>query len=350
MMQIRPLLMLLTVSVVAASVIPSFGQVGANMLPFLQVKGNRFVDAHGKEVVLRGVSFSDPDRLARIGRWNKAYFEAAKAWNANVVRFPVHPQAWRTRGEEKYLALLDQGIRWAGELGMYVIIDWHSIGNLRTELFFRDIYNTSRQETFRFWQTVAKRYAGNSVVAFYELFNEPTQHGGKFGRLRWSQHKRLMEEIITIVYAYDKQVIPLVSGLDWGYNLAQVREDPVAFPGVAYAAHPYPQKRSQPWEEKWEQDFGFVAERYPVVATEFGFMSKDSRGAHVPVIGDETYGEAIVDFFNERGISWTAWVFDPVWSPQLIKNWQFEPTPQGRFFRKKMMRLNPDKKQIHTPE
>ena len=66
-----------------------------------------------------------------------------------------------------------------------------------------------------------------------------------------------------------------------------------------------------------------------------------NRGAHIPVIGDEVYGEAIVDFFEARGISWTAWVFDPLWSPQLIENWDFEPTRQGHFFRDRMLRANP---------
>jgi endoglucanase len=61
----------------------------------------------------------------------------------------------------------------------------------------------------------------------------------------------------------------------------------------------------------------------------------------VPVIGDETYGQAIIEYFESKGISWTAWVFDPIWSPQLIEDWNFEPTRQGAFFREKMMRLNP---------
>jgi endoglucanase len=224
---------------------------------------------------------------------------------------------------------------------MYVIIDWHSIGNLRTELFQAPSYNTSRTETLRFWRTVAARYRGNSTVAFYELFNEPTSYGGTLGRLSWDEHKALMEEIIDVVYAHDRATIPLVGGLDWSYDLSGVRENPIDRPGIAYVSHPYPQKRTPPWEPKWEETWGFVAQRFPVVATEFGFMSADGPGAHVPVIGDEVYGEAIVDFFEQRGISWVAWVFDPQWSPQLIQGWNFEPTRQGRFFRDRMMRLDP---------
>lgn len=312
----------------------------AEPLPRLRVEGNRFVDPEGETVVLRGVSFSDPDRLAAAGQWNRRYFEAARDWGANVVRFPVHPSRWRSRGEADYLRLLDEGVAWAEELGMYVIIDWHSIGNLATEQFTRDIYETTLQETLHFWETIARRYAGNSTVAFHELFNEPTTNGGAFGAPSWETHKALMEQIIGVIRQHDEQAIPLIAGFDWGYDLTPVRTMPIAAAGVAYVAHPYPQKRQPPWEAQWEADWGFVAATYPIVATEFGFMAEGDRGAHIPVIGDERYGEAIIDFFEERGISWTAWVFDPDWSPQLIRSWNFEPTRQGKFFRGKMTELN----------
>jgi endoglucanase len=318
----------------------SYDQGQTSSLPFLGVEGNRFVDEDGNTVILRGVSFPDPDRLAEANQWNKRYFQAAKDWNCNVVRIPIHPQLWRKRGEKEYLKLLDDGIEWAGELGMYVIIDWHTIGNPATEVFFLPLYNTSRAETFSFWRTIAERYAGNPVVAFYELFNEPTDYNGRLGRLSWQQYKKFIEEIIFIIYAHDRTVIPLVAGFEWGYDLRYVKDDPIDFPGVAYVTHPYPQKREPPWEEKWEADFGSVADTYPVFATEFGFMSEDGLGAHVPVIGDETYGEAIIGYFNKKGISWTAWVFDPLWSPQLIQDWYFTPTRQGRFFKDKLKELN----------
>lgn len=310
-------------------------------LPLISVDGNRFVNEAGETVIFRGISAADPFVLQEHGNWNRRYFEAIASWNANLVRIPVHPAWWRELGEPAYLKLLDQAVQWSAELGMHVIIDWHTIGNPLTEIFHRDIYQTSRGETFRFWYTIAERYRGNPTVAFYELWNEPTNREGRMGRLPWSGFKAYMEELIYMIYQIDDSVIPLVAGFNWGYDLGPVRFEPIGFPGVAYVAHPYPQKRSEPWEQKWEEDWGFVAEDYPIVATEFGFMSADEPGAHRPVIGDEHYGEALIDFFGERGISWTAWVFHNTWSPQLIEDWDFTPTRQGRFFRQKMIELNP---------
>jgi endoglucanase len=165
-------------------------------LPFVRVEGNRFVDESGRTLVFRGVSIADPDRLERIGKWNKTLFEVLKKdWNANIVRIPVHPQAWRERGEAAYLKLLDQAVAWANELQLYLIIDWHSIGNLRTELFQHPMYNTTKTETFRFWKTIAAHFRHNPIVAFYELFNEPTHFNGTLGRMSWKEYKAIIEEL-----------------------------------------------------------------------------------------------------------------------------------------------------------
>lgn len=301
--------------------------------PKLRVKGSSIVNSMEEIVCLKGVSFSDPDKLEKDGNWNLAYFSEAASWGCNVVRFPVHPSAWRSRGEKDYLELLDQGVEWAEATGMYVIIDWHSIGNLIEERFFMPMYDTSWEETLSFWKTIANRYKNNNNVAMYELYNEPTDHNGALGQLNWGIWKAKIEELIDEVSAIDDQKIFLVAGMDWGYLLDEVPDNPVERANVAYVTHPYPQKREQPWEPQWEQDWGKVADLYPVVATEFGFVGAGERGEHVPCIGDETYGEAIIRFFDSKGISYVVWVFDPDWAPALIEDYSFTPTRQGRFFK-----------------
>lgn len=320
---------------------PAAGQERPGPLPRIRVDGNRFVTPNEETVTFRGFSLSDPDKLDREGRWNRALFDEVRTrWHANIVRLPVHPAAWRERGEEAYLTLLDEGLRWAEADSLYVIIDWHTIGNLRTELFQHPRYNTTKTETLRFWKSIAARFGGRPVVAFYELFNEPTRYNGTLGRITWEEFKEYMEEIIYVIRAHDARGIPLVAGFNWAYDLSEPSASPIQADGVAYVTHPYPQKREPPWEEQWQADWGFMAENYPVMATEFGFMSADAPGAHIPVIADPAYGEAIVRFYEERGISWIAWVFDPDWSPQLIEDWAFTPTPQGRFFRQELEELN----------
>ena len=93
-------------------------------------------------------------------------------------------------------------------------------------------------------------------------------------------------------------------------------------------------KREQPWEEQWEADFGFVADKYPVICTEIGFCLEHEKGAHIPVISTDVYGKHITEYFEKKGISFTVWCFDVDWSPTLIEDWEtFTPTTQGRFFK-----------------
>jgi hypothetical protein len=313
------------------------------------VKSNRFVTADGKTIVFRGLDASDPDKLERNGRWNRDYFKTAKSWGANLVRLPVHPAAWRIRGKKDYIKLLDEGVDWAEAEGMYVIIDWHSIGNLPSEKFFpvsselypTTAYTTTREETFDFWRAMAKRYRTNTTVAFFELFNEPAL-GGEMGSCTWTEWKTMVEELIATIRESKGTAIPLVAGFDFGYDLKPVATNPINAEGIGYVSHPYPMKAKQPWDENWMKDWGFVAEKYPLFLTEFGFVGPDDKSGYNPIIGDESYGDALVSFCNKRGISWSVWCFDPHWGPTLIKDWNFTPTRQGLYFKKVMQTKLPE--------
>lgn len=305
----------------------------------LKVAGNVFTNEQGETVRLEGVSFSDPDKLERENQWNLRYFQAAENWGCNIVRFPIHTYTWRYRGADEYLKLLDQGVEWAAQTGMYVILDWHAIGNLPENKYPHFNYATDWKETVKFWQTIAAHFKGNPTVAFYELFNEPTDQGTP---LSWEVWWPLMEELIDEINKIDDKKIYLVAGMNWAYELDKVIKNPVDRPNVAYVTHPYPQKREQPWEPQWEEDFGKVADVYPIVATEFGFVIKGERGEHIPVIGDETYGNAIIDYFDKKGISYTVWCFDPSWSPALLDDFDFTPSSrQGHFFKNILQRNLP---------
>jgi aryl-phospho-beta-D-glucosidase BglC (GH1 family) len=309
-------------------------------LTFIHVEGNRFVDGDGNVVIFRGVNISDPDKLVKNGRWSKAHFEVIKEWGANIVRVPVHPVAWKGRGKEAYFMLLDQAVVWASEVGLYMIIEWHGIGNLKSEVFQHPMHETTKGETCAFWRAVAHRYAGIPTVAFYELFNEPTLYNGQLGEMSWLEWKALNEEMIRIIFAHDTNIIPLVGGFNWAYELHHVRKHPIEATNIGYVSHPYPMKTTEPFEVNWERDFGYVADTYPVFATEIGFMAAEDPGAHVPVIADEEYGKRITAYFGRKGISWTVWNFDPDWPPQMISDWDYTPTTQGSFFRDIMQRHN----------
>ncbi len=300
-------------------------------LPLIRVQGNKFVDPNGKPVLLRGVSIADPDKIQHEGHWNKHLFQEVKDMGATLVRIPVHPIAWRERTSQGYLKLLDQAVTWCTELGIYIDIDWHSIGNLQMEMFQDPMYDTTKKETFAFWRTIAEHFTGNNTIAFYELFNEPTLYRGQLGSMSWSDWKKLNEEMIGVIRAFDTNTIPLVAGLDWAYDLTPLRTEPINAQGIGYVTHPYPWKRTPPWPPKWEEDFGFAAADYPIIATEIGFPDPNGQ----PIQADD-YGPQIVKYLQSKGIGWVAWGFDPDWGPSLLKNWNFDLTAEGEFFKQTM--------------
>jgi endoglucanase len=101
---------------------------------------------------------------------------------------------------------------------------------------------------------------------------------------------------------------------------------------IGYVTHPYSNKRPQPWEPKWEEDFGFAAATYPVVATEFGGAQAASPNSTQPA-----YGPSIIKYLESKGISWLVWCFDPEWGPTLIRDWQYTLTPSGEFAKQVML-------------
>ena len=151
----------------------------------VRVAGNRFVNSDDHPILFQGIAIADPHKIEKDGHWNKAHFRVVKQWGANLVRIPVHPANFRARGAEAYLELLQQAVTWCEELEMHVIIDWHSIGNLKVGKFESDDKNTSMKETLAFWDLISKRYADNPTVAFYEVFNEPARTYQGLGDCTW---------------------------------------------------------------------------------------------------------------------------------------------------------------------
>ncbi len=301
----------------------------AKTMPLIKVQGNKFVSAEGDTILFRGLAIADPDKLADQGQWKEELFIRVKEMGATIVRIPVHPVAWREHTPDKYIGLLDQAVEWCTRLGMYIVIDWHSIGNLHMELFQNPMYNTTKKETYEFWRSIAVHFRGHNTVAFYELFNEPAIGRGRFGSMTWSDWKKINEDIISLIRAYDNETITLVAGFDWAYDLNFIRYNPINAEGIGYVTHPYMMKRKPPWPPKWEENFGFAANLYPVVATEFGFRLSEGEE-----VDEEDYAKVIFNYLEEKGISWIGWIFDPDWHPQMFESWDnHKLTPCGSYFR-----------------
>lgn len=298
-------------------------------IPGLSVEGNKLVDEDGNPITLRGVSIADPYRLNHVdNRFSEAIFQELLDWNVNVVRVPIHPGWWQAEKDyaQKYL---DSVVQWGRKYGFYIILDWHAIGNPLTGQAQNPgwkekgytIYDSSLELAENAWARLAERYGENSHVIF-ELFNEPTARGSL---PKWSTWKSELTDLVDKIRERAENKLILVSGWEWSHNLGGFSTYPIERKNIAYVAHWYPTGEGP---RSWEESFGFLSEKYPIVVTEWGFSST-AEGEHY-YGSRENFGNLFVRYMENNNMSWTAWCFHPVWGPKLIKNWNYEPTQSGR--------------------
>jgi endoglucanase len=276
----------------------------------LRAQGNRIVNGQGEVVRLQGLMIPDPARLVGEGRFTRSLFESMRTMGANVIRIPVHPQHW-ARDPDYLRRYLDPAVEWAGGLGMYVIVDWHSIGNAVTGYAPQSPESFCHTEamTTDFWKRVAGHFKDTPHV-IHEIFNEPQS-------ISAADWRRCAGRLVGVIRAQGAGQLIIVGGLEYGRELDWVLQEPPAGENLAFASHIFPSHA----RSGWDHDFGGVASRYPVVITEWGFIDKQqpTNPSEAYLRGDvDTYGEPLIAYLNGRRIGWVACWFDEQWQPAML--------------------------------
>ncbi|HMR31341.1 MAG TPA: cellulase family glycosylhydrolase [Geminicoccaceae bacterium] len=283
----------------------------------LQAKGNKIYYG-STQVRLRGVGMHSPlDRGPEgWGRPVSDYATVKKVWRANVVRISAFPGEWisnRTR-MKKYL---EQDVRAALKQGLFVIIDWHPVGwpngqYEQGDYPGGDIELSSKMQPAReFWDYAAKKFGGDGRIAF-ELFNEPTAFGvGGTNSQKWAKLKPFLSQLLSIIRRSSQNLV-LATG-EGARILAPIVNSPLSDPNLAYAWHVYPNHGSQ---SNWTAELGNINQSKPIVVTEWGF-DPDGNGYHYKGTASK-FGTPLVNFMNQRGFHWTAWVWHALYGPRLL--------------------------------
>lgn len=282
----------------------------------LEVSGNLFVE-NGQTVVLRGIAMGDVvDLPADVN----PYPEIAADWHANAVRLSIHPGTWRDRKDEA-LATLVRHAAQAREAGLYVIIDYHVIGfpdgyaldyfdvtepDTRT-----DYYDSRFSLAMDFWLTVAPHFKDPAVL--FELWNEPSsgteeEDGGDLSY--WKKYRPYWRVLTDSIRTGGNANIILAAPPLWAFNLRGITESLLPDANTAYVWHVY---AGVP-EEDWADSLDNLDAAKPVVVTEWGF----EPGAKQHWAGSaEDFGQPFADFMDARGLSSTAWCWNPDYGPNL---------------------------------
>ena len=192
----------------------------------LQVSGTKLTDESGNIIQLRGVSTHGISWFPDYVNYD-AFATLRDDWGANVVRIAMYPEEYNgylSGGDKAALKqIIDNGVNYATQLGMYVIIDWHVLN-----------YAPSRhtQEACDFFAEMASKYSGHDNV-IYEICNEPV--GADWN----ADIKPYAETVIGTIRQFDDHALILVGTNTWSQDVDSVVGNMLDDGNVMYVAHFY---------------------------------------------------------------------------------------------------------------
>ncbi len=295
--------------------------------PWLYVEGNKIKDPRGNEVVLRGISLIDLGytesreggaikMIDRITDPNDPQGNSP-GWYPGIVRIPICPPdagtgaplRWQPNDDSFYTDLLRPVVDYCAKKNLYVILDWHYVGDT----------GPKAAQTSAFWRYMAPRFAHDSHV-FFELFNEPMNNVGS-ERERWLSVKADMQTWVNLVRTYAADNLILVGGARWCQILAPIATDPVVGSNIVYVSHYYPahwlgNDSKREWVTNQLQTCAAV---HPVLMTEWGFTTTTETLLNGTI---SNYGRPLTDLMERLGIGNTAWAASCDWGPPMFrKDW-----------------------------
>lgn len=316
------------------------GRVGAAEPGWVEVIGRRLV-YRGRPLQLRGVAVGDP-LLGRGDRPVTDFVAIAQSWAANVARLSVHPSSFK-RQRTAALAALDRDVRGALASGLFVIIDWHTIG--WPDGWFQrpdpswgqptDLYDSRMALAADFWATMARRYGQDGRILF-ELWNEPIFHPDRPGDPgeRWAALVPSWRRLLAAIRPHARNLV-LLAGDRWAYDLRGIVKNRIGDPNLAYAWHVYANHDdNQP--AMWRRRLGGLHTVAPVIVTEWGFAT--APGLHFNGSA-ATFGDAFVELLRSLALHDTAWCWHPDWTPAMLTSDWRTPTVFGSFVRERLRGL-----------
>ena len=275
---------------------------GAKEPGALSVEGTQLVDEEGNPVQLKGISTHG---LAWYPQYvSEACFRQIKEeWGMDVVRLAMYTAesgGYCTDGNQDALkALVREGVEYATDCGLYVIIDWHilSDGNPNAHL----------EEAEAFFREMSAEYADYDNI-IYEICNEPN------GGVSWAEIKSYAEQVIAAIREKDEDGIILVGTPNWSQQVDQAAADPITgYGNIMYTLHFYAATHKDSLRGAMVQA---VADGLPVFVSEYGICDASGNGGI-----DAAQAAEWVRVMDDCGISYVAWnLSDKAETSAILRN------------------------------
>lgn len=252
----------------------------------LHVDGTQLVDEQGRPVQLKGISTHGLQWYPQYVN-EDCFRELHEDWKANVIRLAMYTaEGGYCEGDKEYFKeLIANGVEYATNQDMYVIIDWHILSDSNP--------NNHKEEAKAFFEETAQAYADHNNV-LYEICNEPN------GGTSWRDIKSYAEEIIPIIRTYDEDAVILVGTPTWSQNVDQAAADPITgYENIMYTLHFYAATHKESLQNTMT---AAIDAGLPVFVSEYGICDASGNGGI-----DEASSAKWVSIMNAYGVSYVVW-------------------------------------------
>lgn len=254
----------------------------------LRVENGQLVDQDGEAYQMHGVSTHG---LAWFPEYvsEEAFRTLRNNWDADVMRLAMYSDeygGYSNGGDQKELKkLIDKGVEYASKLGMYVIIDWHVLGEGDP--------NVHKEDAIAFFDEISAKYADYGNV-IYEICNEPN------GGVSWKDVKRYAQEVIPVIRANDPYGIILVGTPQWSQLIGDAAADPIeGYDNIMYTLHFYAATHKEDLRGSLEKA---LKDGVPVFVSECSICDASGNGGI-----DEKSAKAWVELLDKYDVSFVAW-------------------------------------------
>ena len=259
-----------------------YGQHGA-----LHVENGKLTDENGNTVQLYGMSTHGIAWFPQYINYD-SFRTLRDDWNTNCIRLAMYTEEYGgycAGGDKEQLKqLVKDGVSYATELGMYVIVDWHILSDCDP--------NQNKDEAIAFFREMAEVFADNDNV-LYEICNEPN------GGTSWDSIKSYAEEVIPVIRAQKPDAVILVGTPTWSQEIDKAAASPLDDSNVMYTLHFYAGTHKDDLRNRLET---CVQNGLPVFVSEFGMCDASGNGAN-----DFVSTTKWLELLNKYQISFCCW-------------------------------------------
>lgn len=253
----------------------------------LSVNGTNLTDQNGDPVQLYGMSTHGIAWFPQYVNYD-AFRTLRDDWNTNCVRLALYSDEYNgysSGGDQEALKdLVKNGIDYATDLGMYVIVDWHVLNDQDP--------NVHKEDAISFFREISSLYSSHTNI-LYEICNEPN------GYATWDSVKSYANEVIPVIRENDGDAVILVGSPTWSQDIDQAAASPLEFDNIMYTLHFYAATHTDDLRNRLET---CVNNGLPVFVSEFGMCDASGNGRN-----DFSQAAKWMELLDKYHISFFCW-------------------------------------------